>query len=67
MTDPNTHIRKHCIGFPPLCIHKKLGVKFNTNIFLQNYHICEVQFPDISYVEYDRRVFKGLEIYTTKN
>ena len=36
---------KHCIGYLPIWIHKKLGINFNDNLFIQNYHICEFHFP----------------------
>ena len=43
-----------------------LGINFNDNLFLQYYCIRKVILPDLSDVEFDRRVFNMLEFFITK-
>ena len=50
-----------------LFFHTHIGKNFNVNILLHNYHTFELQFPDITNVEYDRRIFRKLKIWIKIN
>ena len=41
-------------------------MNFNAKLVLASYYIFEVRLPDVTDVEYDRRVFKKLKIRITK-
>ena len=53
-------------GFLTNFFHINLCAKFKANIFLKNYHIYEVRFPDQSDYEYERRVLKKAKICIPK-
>ena len=58
---------RNWIGWLSFFIHTNVSVKSTANIFLHEYHIFEVWFPDITCVEYDRIIFKKLKHCITKN
>ena len=54
--------RKYCVRCLTHFIHIYLGVNLNEKLFCHKYHTCEVWFPDLIRVEYDRILFKQFKI-----